>query len=130
MKQVAGSLRLDLASYRELQAFTQFGSDLDKATQDQLTRGSRMTELLKQGRYNPMPVAEQVVAIYAGNEGYLDDLPLCDVVRFRNELLDSVRAKNADILKAIVTEKKLTDEIKANLNAAISAFKQAFAPTE
>jgi F-type H+-transporting ATPase subunit alpha len=130
MKQVAGSLRLDLASYRELQAFTQFGSDLDKATQDQLTRGSRMTELLKQGRYNPMPVAEQVVAIYAGNEGYLDDLPLCDVVRFRNELLDSVRAKNADILTAIVTEKKLTDEIKANLNAAISAFKQAFAPTE
>jgi F-type H+-transporting ATPase subunit alpha len=89
-----------------------------------------MTELLKQGRYNPMPVAEQVVAIYAGNEGYLDDLPLCDVVRFRNELLDSVRAKNADILTAIVTEKKLTDEIKANLNAAISAFKQAFAPTE
>ena len=76
MKQVAGSLRLDLASYRELQAFTQFGSDLDKATQDQLTRGSHMTELLKQGRYMPMPVAEQVVAIFAGNEGFLDDLPL------------------------------------------------------
>lgn len=82
MKQVAGSLRLDLASYRELQAFTQFGSDLDKATQDQLTRGSHMTELLKQGRYMPMPVAEQVVAIFAGNEGFLDDLPLTSVVRF------------------------------------------------
>ena len=76
MKQVAGSLRLDLASYRELQAFTQFGSDLDKATQDQLTRGSHMTELLKQGRYNPMPVAEQVIAIFAGDQGFLDDLPL------------------------------------------------------
>ncbi len=130
MKQVAGSLRLDLASYRELQAFTQFGSDLDKATQDQLTRGSHMTELLKQGRYMPMPVAEQVVAIYAGNEGYLDDLPLDDVVRFRTELLDSIRAKNSDILDAIITEQKLTDEIKAKMNEAISSFKKAFAPTE
>ena len=89
MKQVAGSLRLDLASYRELQAFTQFGSDLDKATQDQLTRGSHMTELLKQGRYNPMPVAEQVIAIFAGNQGFLDDLPLDAVVRFRTEMLAS-----------------------------------------
>ncbi len=130
MKQVAGSLRLDLASYRELQAFTQFGSDLDKATQDQLTRGSHMTELLKQGRYMPMPVAEQVVAIYAGNEGYLDDLPLNDVVRFRTELLDSIRAKNPEILQGINTEKQLTDEIKEKMNSAIASFKQAFAPTE
>lgn len=130
MKQVAGSLRLDLASYRELQAFTQFGSDLDKATQDQLTRGSHMTELLKQGIYNPMPVAEQVISIYAGNEGYLDDLPLNDVVRFRTELLDTIRAKHADVIEAINTEKKLTDEIKANLNTAIADFKKAFAPTE
>jgi F-type H+-transporting ATPase subunit alpha len=130
MKQVAGSLRLDLASYRELQAFTQFGSDLDKATQDQLTRGSHMTELLKQGRYTPMPVAEQVIAIYAGNKGYLDDLPIGDVVRFRSELLDSVRANNADVITAINTEKKLTDEIEAKLNEAISSFKKAFAPTE
>lgn len=130
MKQVAGSLRLDLASYRELQAFTQFGSDLDKATQDQLTRGSHMTELLKQGRYAPMPVAEQVVAIFSGNEGYLDDLPLDDVVRFRTELLDSIRAKNPEILSNILSEGKLTDDIKAQLNDAIAAFKQAFAPTE
>ena len=129
MKQVAGSLRLDLASYRELQAFTQFGSDLDKATQDQLTRGSHMTELLKQGRYNPMPVAEQVVSIYAGNEGYLDDLPLDDVVRFRTELLDTIRAQKPQIFESIMTEKKLTDEIKASLNDAISAFKQSFVPT-
>ena len=129
MKQVAGSLRLDLASYRELQAFTQFGSDLDKATQDQLTRGSHMTELLKQGRYNPMPVAEQVVAIFSGNEGYLDDLPLGDVVRFRTELLDTIRAQKPQILEHILTEGKLTDEIKAEMNDAISAFKQSFVPT-
>ena len=130
MKQVAGSLRLDLASYRELQAFTQFGSDLDKATQDQLTRGSHMTELLKQGRYAPMPVAEQVIAIFAGNQGYLDDLPLEDVVRFRTELLDSIRAKNNSIIEAINREKTLTDSIKEDLNAAISSFKQGFAATE
>ena len=115
MKQVAGSLRLDLASYRELQAFTQFGSDLDKATQDQLTRGSHMTELLKQGRYMPMPVAEQVVAIFAGNEGFLDDLPLTSVVRFRTELLASLRASKPEILQTINTEKKLSDETKVAL---------------
>lgn len=129
MKQVAGSLRLDLASYRELKAFTQFGSDLDKATQDQLTRGAHMTELLKQGRYYPMPVAEQVAAIFSGNEGYLDDLPLGDVVRFRSELLDYLRASKPEILAAIETEKKLTDEIKADLKAAIEAFKASFATT-
>ena len=126
MKQVAGSLRLDLASYRELQAFTQFGSDLDKATQDQLTRGSHMTELLKQGRYMPMPVAEQVIAIFAGNEGFLDDLPLTAVVRFRTELLASLRASKPEILQTINTEKKLSDETKAALKEAIAAFKQSF----
>ena len=126
MKQVAGSLRLDLASYRELQAFTQFGSDLDKATQDQLTRGSHMTELLKQGRYMPMPVAEQVVAIFAGNEGFLDDLPLTSVVRFRTELLASLRASKPEILQTINTEKKLSDETKVALKEAIAAFKQSF----
>ena len=126
MKQVAGSLRLDLASYRELQAFTQFGSDLDKATQDQLTRGSHMTELLKQGRYMPMPVAEQVIAIFAGNEGFLDDLPLTSVGRFRTELLASLRASKPEILQTINTEKKLSDETKVALKEAIAAFKQSF----
>ena len=76
MKSVAGTLRLDLAAYRELEAFTQFGSDLDKATQQQLTRGAAMTELLKQPRYTPLPVEEQAIAIYAGNQGYLDDIPV------------------------------------------------------
>ena len=126
MKQVAGSLRLDLASYRELQAFTQFGSDLDKATQDQLTRGSHMTELLKQGRYNPMPVAEQVIAIFAGNQGFLDDLPLTSVVRFRTELLASLRASKPEIIETINTEKKLTDATETALKEAIAAFKQSF----
>ena len=126
MKQVAGSLRLDLASYRELQAFTQFGSDLDKATQDQLTRGSHMTELLKQGRYNPMPVAEQVIAIFAGNQGFLDDLPLDAVVRFRTEMLASIRASKPEIIETINTEKKLTDATETALKEAIAAFKQSF----
>ena len=126
MKQVAGSLRLDLASYRELQAFTQFGSDLDKATQDQLTRGSHMTELLKQGRYNPMPVAEQVIAIFAGNQGFLDDLPLDAVVRFRTEMLASIRASKPEIIETIKTEKKLTDATETALKEAIAAFKQSF----
>ena len=126
MKQVAGSLRLDLASYRELQAFTQFGSDLDKATQDQLTRGSHMTELLKQGRYNPMPVAEQVIAIFAGNQGFLDDLPLDAVVLFRTEMLASIRASKPEIIETINTEKKLTDATETALKEAIAAFKQSF----
>ncbi len=126
MKQVAGSLRLGLASYRELQAFTQFGSDLDKATQDQLTRGSHMTELLKQGRYNPMPVAEQVIAIFAGNQGFLDDLPLDAVVRFRTEMLASIRASKPEIIETINTEKKLTDATETALKEAIAAFKQSF----
>ncbi len=126
MKQVAGSLRLDLASYRELQAFTQFGSDLDRATQDQLTRGSHMTELLKQGRYNPMPVAEQVIAIFAGNQGFLDDLPLDAVVRFRTEMLASIRASKPEIIETINTEKKLTDATETALKEAIAAFKQSF----
>lgn len=126
MKQVAGSLRLDLASYRELKAFTQFGSDLDKATQDQLNRGAHMTELLKQGRYNPMPVEEQAVAIYAGGHGYLDDIPVGDVVRFRTELLDYIRAQKPEIFAHIVEEKKFTDAIETELNAAIEAFKLQF----
>ena len=129
MKQVAGSLRLDLASYRELQAFTQFGSDLDKATQDQLTRGSHMTELLKQGRYNPMPVMDQAVAIYAGGHGYLDDIPVGDVVRFRGELIDYLHASKAEVFEALEKERKFTDAIETDLNAAIEAFKLQFAPS-
>ena len=129
MKQVAGTLRLDLAAYRELKAFTQFGSDLDKATQDQLNRGAHMTELLKQGRYNPMPVMDQAVAIYAGGHGYLDNIPVGDVVRFRGELIDYLHASKAEVFEALEKERKFTDAIETDLNAAIEAFKLQFAPS-
>lgn len=107
MKQVAGTLRLDLASYRELQAFTQFGSDLDKSTQDQLNRGAHMTELLKQGRYVPMPVMDQAMSIYAGAHGYLDDIPVSDVVRFRGEFLDFIHASKPEIVEALERRRSL-----------------------
>ena len=129
MKQVAGTLRLDLASYRELQAFTQFGSDLDKSTQDQLNRGAHMTELLKQGRYVPMPVMDQAMSIYAGAHGYLDDIPVSDVVRFRGEFLDFIHASKPEIVEALEKAQKLTDEIETDLNAAIEAFKLQFSPS-
>ena len=129
MKQVAGTLRLDLASYRELQAFTQFGSDLDKATQDQLNRGAHMTELLKQGRYVPMPVMDQAISIYAGAHGYLDDIPVSDVVRFRGELLDFIHASKPEVVEALEKAQKFTDTIETDLNAAIEAFKLQFSPS-
>lgn len=129
MKQVAGTLRLDLASYRELQAFTQFGSDLDRSTQDQLNRGAHMTELLKQGRYVPMPVMDQAMSIYAGAHGYLDDIPVSDVVRFRGEFLDFIHASKPEIVEALEKAQKFTDEIETDLNAAIEAFKLQFSPS-
>ncbi len=126
VKSVSGTLRLDLAAYRELKAFTQFGSDLDKSTQDQLNRGARMTELLKQGRYNPLSFEEEAVAVYAGGKGFLDDVPVADVVRFRTELLDFLRASHADVLKKIHDDAKFTPESEEALNAAIDAFKAQF----
>jgi F-type H+-transporting ATPase subunit alpha len=126
MKQVAGSLRLDLASYRELEAFAQFGSDLDKATQQQLNRGARLVELLKQGTYVPMRVDHQVMAIFAGTKGYLDEVEVEDVLKFRQELLRYLDAAHPEIGKRILSEKKLTDEIEADLNAAIGEFAQTF----
>ena len=127
MKSQAGSLRLDLATYRELKAFTQFGSDLDKATQQQLNRGARMTELLKQGRYAPMPVMEQAIAIFAGNQGYLDDIPVEDVVRFRTEMLQNLRSSAPEIFAELERESKFTDKIEADAKAAIERFKSQFA---
>jgi F-type H+-transporting ATPase subunit alpha len=126
MKQVAGSLRLDLAAYRELQAFAQFGSDLDKATQDQLGRGARMTELLKQGRYVPMAVEDQVMSIFAGNQGFLDDLPVASITRFREELLRFLRSTRPEIGAAIIAEQKLGDETAEKLKEAIETFKGQF----
>ena len=127
VKSVAGTLRLDLAAYRELQAFTQFGSDLDKATQDQLNRGAHMMELLKQGRYVPMPFQEEAVALYAGGKGYLDDIAVEDTVRFRSELLDYLRASKPEILEDVAEKRMFSDETKAALDEAIDAFKLQFA---
>ena len=127
VKSVSGTLRLDLAAYRELQSFTQFGSDLDKATQDQLNRGAHMTELLKQGRYVPMTFMDEAIAVYAGGNGYLDDIPVADTVRFRDELRQYISANKPEIVESLKKEKKFTDETKASLNAAIEAFKGQFA---
>ena len=125
MKQQAGNLRLDLASYRELAGFTQFGSDLDAATQKQLTHGSRMTELLKQPRFKPMSVADQVLVLFAGNKGYLDDLELADVVPFRNGLMDYMNGAYGKLL-AQIGDSKLSDELAAQLETAIKDFKAEF----
>ncbi|MCD8200028.1 MAG: F0F1 ATP synthase subunit alpha [Coriobacteriaceae bacterium] len=130
MKSVAGTLRLDLAAYRELQAFSQFGSDLDQATQDQLNRGARMTELLKQGRFSAMTVAEQVTSIFAGDQGFLDDIPVSDVLRFRDGLLDYMRSVKSDVLDELTEAGKLTDEISEKLSSAIESYKSTFTVEE
>ncbi len=127
MKQVAGSMRLDLARYRELAAFAQFGSDLDKATQATLNRGVRLVELTKQGRFVPYPVEQQVMAIFAGTKGYVDDLPVEEVQRFRDEMLRFLESAHPEIGRAIVTEKKLSDETSAALDSAVGEFKAGFA---
>ncbi|MDY6028813.1 MAG: F0F1 ATP synthase subunit alpha [Acidaminococcaceae bacterium] len=126
MKQVAGTLRLDLAQYRELAAFAQFASDLDKATKAQLDRGQRLTELLKQGQYSPLPVEKQVMAIYLGTKGYLDDVEVKDVTRCEKEFLDYVSANHPEIGEDIVKTKKLTDENEEALKKAIAEFKDTF----
>lgn len=130
MKQVAGPIKGELAQYREMAAFAQFGSDLDAATQKLLNRGARLTELLKQGQYAPLQVEEQVVVIYAGTRGYLDALPVGDVGRYEEELLRHFRDEKKDILDTIRTEKALSDETTEKLKAAVDAFTSNFASTE
>jgi F-type H+-transporting ATPase subunit alpha len=129
MKSVAGTLRLDLAQYRELAAFAQFGSDLDKATKAQLDRGARMTEILKQGQYVPLSVEKQVMSLYAATNGYVDDIPVADVTRFEKELLAFLGANYPEIGQSIVSEKKITAENEEALKKAISEFKETFAVT-
>ena len=126
MKQVAGRLRMDLAQYRELASFAQFGSDLDKATRATLTRGERMTELLKQDQYAPMEAADQVVVIFAGSEGYADDVALDQIARFESELLEYVHRNLPGIFDAIATGKKLPAEDLAQLRRTIEEFKKTF----
>jgi len=126
MKQVAGSIKLELAQYREMAAFAQFGSDLDASTQRLLARGARLTELLKQPQFSPMPVEEQVVSIYAGVRGYLDKVAVSDIGRFEAELLRSLRAKNADLLAEIRSAKQITPDTESRLKAALDAFAGTF----
>ena len=126
MKSVAGTLRLDLAAYRELAAFTQFGSDLDKATQQQLTRGAVMTEILKQGRYTPMSVEDMATAIWAGAHGYLDDVPAKSVVRFRGEMLDYLHHSGNGVMEKLAEAKKFTDDVESELSSHIEQFKLQF----
>ena len=126
MKQVAGQLRLDLAQYRELAAFAQFGSDLDKITQMRLTRGERMMEILKQKQYEPMVVEEQVVVLYAAVKGFLDDIPVDKIKSFEEEYLRTMRTTKADLLARIRTEKALNDELNAEIEKAITEVKEGF----
>ena len=126
MKQVAGTLRLDLAHYREMAAFAQFGSDLDKDTKAILDRGARMTELLKQPQYQPMPTEEQVASIYAASRGFLDDIEVKDVLPFEAGMLEMLRTEKPEILADIRTRQKLDDDLEARLTAAIKEFKVSF----
>jgi len=126
MRSVAGSLRLDLAQYRELAAFAQFGSDLDKASQAQLNRGKRLVEILKQGQYSPVPVEKQVMIIFAGTNGYLDDLRVEDVRRFEAELYKFLDDSKPDLLKAIREKRELNDEIKKQVTDTLKEFKERF----
>ena len=127
MKSVAGTLRLDLAQYRELEAFAKFGSDLDKNTQAQLTRGERMVEILKQGQYVPMSVENQVAVIFAASKGYLDQVPVEKLVEFESGLFDYLEANNLDDLKLLAKEGVLSDEMGERLEKSISDFSKGFA---
>ena len=130
MKAIAGRMRLDLAQYREMAAFSQFGSDLDAATQRQLARGARLVEMLKQGQYAPLPVQEEVLIIYAVTTGYLDDVAVNDVRRYESELNSWVKNKKPEVLKAIAEKKELNDEVKGLVNKALEEFKGVFLKTK
>ena len=127
MKSVAGTLRLDLAQYREKAAFAQFGSDLDKATQAQLARGERLMELLKQPQYKPMPVTDQVISIFAATSGGIDDIPVADITRFETEFLAFMRSRHGELRGRIESSKQLSDEDREQLSAALNEFKASFA---
>ncbi len=126
VKKVAGTLRLDLAQYRELVAFAQFGSDLDAATQKKLTRGERLMELLKQPQYQPMPSEEQVISLFAGTMGYLDDLPVEAVKKFENEVLEYFKSQKPEILKEIKETGELSKDLEGKITSAMDEFKKTF----
>jgi F-type H+-transporting ATPase subunit alpha len=127
MKQVAGSIKLELAQYREMAAFAQFASDMDASTRQLLERGARLTELLKQPQYSPMLVEEQVAVIFSGVKGYLDKIAIADIGRFEAGLLDTLRGSGKDILAAIRDDKAISDKTEEKLHAAIGAYAKSFA---
>jgi F-type H+-transporting ATPase subunit alpha len=129
MKKIAGTLRLDLAQYREMAAFSQFASDLDAATRKQLERGQRLVELLKQGQYVPMSVERQVISIYAGTNGYLDAVPVEAVREYEHELLRFIDESHPGIFKSIIEERQISDKVKAALDPALKAFSAKFVPS-
>jgi len=126
MKQVAGTLRLELAQYRELAAFAQFGSDLDKATRAQLARGERLTEILKQDQYQPLDVVHQVLAIFAGTQGFLDDLQVAEIRAFEKQLYQFMETAKAALVRRIANEKALSDDLRAQVQAALKEFKEKY----
>ena len=128
MKQVAGTLRLELAQFREMAAFAQFASDLDAATRQQLSRGERLVEVLKQGQFVPWPVDEQVVSIFAGTHGYLDALPVDSIGRYQQELISWLKAERASILSDIVSKGKIDDTLESQMEDALKAFGEIFEP--
>jgi F-type H+-transporting ATPase subunit alpha len=130
MKQVAGTLRLDLAQYREMAAFAQFGSELDAATQAQLSRGQRMVELLKQDQYEPRSVTQQVMAIFAGVNGYMDDIPVEACLNFERELLQFMETRHPQVAQGILDAREVTEENESVLRQAIEACKAIFTTTE
>ena len=127
MKKVAGSIKLELAQYREMEAFSQFASDLDASTQQLLARGARLTELLKQPQYSPLPMEEQVVSIFAGVRGHLDGIPVGDINRFEAQMLDHVRDNHADILLTIRETGNLDDDTDKKLEDVIASYAKTFA---
>jgi F-type H+-transporting ATPase subunit alpha len=126
MRKVAGRLRLDLAQYRELEAFAAFGSDLDAASKAQLARGARLVELLKQPQYSPFAVEDEIVSIWSGTTGKLDDVPVEDIRRFEAELLDHLRREEQGLIEGLAETKELTDDTVTALEDAVATFKKTF----
>jgi F-type H+-transporting ATPase subunit alpha len=128
MKQVAGTLRLELAQYREMAAFAQFGSDLDQATQRQLNRGSRLVELLKQGQYQPLPVEKQILIIFAGTNGFVDELPLTALKKYEQELYSFVESRHPYVFAEILKKRELDGDLRAKMTKTLEEFKGVFKP--
>jgi F-type H+-transporting ATPase subunit alpha len=127
MRQVAGTLRLDMAQFRELAAFAQFGSDLDKSTQAQLSRGQRLVEVLKQPQYHPLPVEKQVLMIFAGTNGFLDPVPIDEVGRYEQEMYRFFDTRKTALLRTLAEKKQFDDGLKAEFSAALKEFADAYA---